>query len=376
MMITLIINFLSLLTVMGLGHPSAENSTISVSEVFRKEFLVGAALNGRDVMGKDPKVRATLSRHFSSISPENLLKWQSVHPRPEQYNFSLADEYVALGADLNAFVLGHTLVWHNQTPGWVFRDEANEPIEAATLNQRMKEHILTVVGRYSGKIHGWDVVNEAFTDQGEYRSSPWFNSLGKEFIATAFETAHQADPAAELYYNDYNLWKPAKIDAALRMASELQEQGIRIDGIGMQGHYGLESPSLAEIEASIQKIADQGLKVMITELDIDVLPNPTNRRGADIDDNFQYEDQFNPYKNGLPEDLRIKLAQRYADLFELFGKHQEVVTRVTLWGIRDQDSWLNNWPIRGRTAYPLLFEEDYSLKKEIEQMLETLSRGL
>ncbi|WP_200978107.1 endo-1,4-beta-xylanase [Echinicola sp. 20G] len=362
-LLTYVLAFISILDMDFYEH---SDSSFSIWQTFAHDFKIGAALNGRDVMGNDPIVKNTLLKHFNSISPENLLKWQSVHPAPGNYNFNPSDAFVNLGKELNAFIIGHTLVWHNQTPSWVFINESGEFLDREGLTKRMEDHISTVLGRYKGSINGWDVVNEAFTDNGTYRKSHWYNIIGQDFIPKAFKKAHEVDPDAELYYNDYNLWKPEKIDAAVAMAASLKEQGIRIDGIGMQGHYGLTSPSLEQIEASILKIADLGLKVMITELDIDVLPNPTNRRGADIDDNFEYEKQYDPYQEGFPEEIREALAQRYYDLFALFEKHKEVVTRVTLWGIRDQDSWLNNWPIRGRTAYPLLFENDYRLKSEIE----------
>ncbi|UCS93333.1 endo-1,4-beta-xylanase [Echinicola marina] len=348
------------------------NDRLGFKEVFIEDFYIGSALSLRNINVDNNKVKQVLSKNFNSISPENLLKWQSVHPRPDTYVFESADRYVELGEQLDMFIIGHTLVWHNQTPSWVFENSNGELLDEKVLNKRMEGHIETVMGRYKGRIHGWDVVNEAFTDDGEYRKSNWYNAIGKDFIKQAFKKAKEVDGGAELYYNDYNLWKPQKIDAVIEMVKEMQAEGVHIDGVGMQGHYGLATPTLAQIEASIKKIADQGLKVMITELDIDVLPNPTNRRGADIDDNFDYEPQYDPLKKGIPEEIKQKLAKRYFELFQLFQKYRTDISRVTFWGIRDQDSWLNNWPIVGRTAYPLVFEKDYAIKEEVIKQIEVL----
>ncbi|GAB3651226.1 endo-1,4-beta-xylanase [Echinicola sediminis] len=348
------------------------NDHLGFKEVFIDDFYIGSALSLRNVNADNNKVKHVLSKNFNSISPENLLKWQSVHPRPDTYVFESADRYVELGEQLDMFTIGHTLVWHNQTPSWVFENSDGELLDGNALTKRMEGHIETVMGRYEERVHGWDVVNEAFTDDGEYRQSNWYRAIGKNYIKTAFRKAKEVDAAAELYYNDYNLWKPKKIDAVMEMVKEMQAEGVPIDGVGMQGHYGLDTPTLEQIEASIKKIADQGLKVMITELDIDVLPNPTNRRGADIDDNFDYEAKYDPLKSGVPEEIKEKLAKRYLELFQLFQKYRSDITRVTFWGIRDQDSWLNNWPIVGRTAYPLIFENDYSIKEEVIKQIEVL----
>ena len=336
-----------------------------MKEVFKESFNIGAALNYRQVNGQEPKALAVLERHFNSITGENLMKWGPIHPELDKYNFDPADKFVALGEKLNAFIVGHTLVWHNQTPDWVFEDADKNLLEKDALLKRMEDHIEAVVGRYKGKVNGWDVVNEAIFDDGKMRTSKWYNAAGKDFIKRAFVKANQMDPEAELYYNDYNMWKPEKRNAAIALAKELRAEGIRIDGIGMQGHYGLESPSIEQIEASIIAISEAGFKVMFTELDIDVLPNPANRSGADIDATFSSDDKYNPYKDGLPQEIQEKLAKRYGELFALFHKHRDKITRITFWGIHDGGSWLNNWPMRGRTAYPLLFDRNYDEKSDV-----------
>lgn len=354
--------------------PNEPVEEIGLKNTFKDSFTIGAALNHKQVRELGQQEEKILFQHFNSITAENLLKWGSIHPKFDTYNFKPADDFVELGEKMDAFIVGHTLVWHNQTPNWVFEDADGEPMEKEALLERMKDHIRTVAGRYKGRIHGWDVVNEAIFDDGEYRTSHWYNITGKDFIKEAFKTASEVDPDMELYYNDYNMWKPAKRNTAIELAKELRAEGIRIDGIGMQGHYGLESPSLEDIENSIVAIADAGFDVMFTEVDIDVLPNPVNRHGADIDATFEYEEKYNPYTTELPEDIQQKLADRYRELFELFLKHEDKISRVTFWGLTDQDSWLNNWPIRGRTAYPLLFEKDGTPKEDIISKLSDLKK--
>lgn len=354
--------------------PFSSQAQEGMKDAFEDSFTIGAALNYRQITGQEPKAITVLEKHFNSITGENLMKWGPIHPEPDKYNFEPADKFVALGEKLDSFIVGHTLVWHNQTPSWVFEDAEKNLLGKEALMKRMEDHIEAVVGRYKGKVHGWDVVNEAIFDDGQMRTSKWYNAAGKDFIKRAFIKANQMDPEAELYYNDYNMWKPEKRNTAIALAKELRAEGIRIDGIGMQGHYGLESPSIEQIEASIIAISEAGFSVMFTELDIDVLPNPVNRHGADIDATFESDEKFNPYKEGLPIEIQEKLAKRYRELFALFFKHRDKITRITFWGIHDGGSWLNNWPMRGRTAYPLPFDRNYDEKSDvIKEILDSRS---
>ena len=235
-------------------------------------------------------------------------------------------------------------------------------IDAELLQKRLENHIETVVGRYKGDIHAWDVVNEAFEDDGTWRKTSWYLLMGEDYIAQAFRKANRIDPNSELYYNDYNVWKPEKRKAILEMAQALRKQGVRIDGIGMQGHYRLDFPSLDMIEQAILDIHEAGFDVMVTELDVDILPRPSDFDGADLEISFAESERWNPFKDGITLEKEAELVRRYQSLFQLFRKHSDKISRVTFWGLQDGSSWLNNWPVRGRTNFPLLFDRNKRLK--------------
>jgi endo-1,4-beta-xylanase len=254
------------------------------------------------------------------------------------------------------FIVGHCLVWHSQVPAWVFRDGKGNFVDRETLLKRMHDHIQTVVGRYKGRIQSWDVVNEALNDDGTLRQSPWLKIIGEDYIAKAFQYAHEADPKAQLTYNDYSLENDPKRGAALALIAKLKAQGVPITSVGIQGHDSLQWPSVDVEDATISAFAKIGVKVVISELDIDVLPAAAKQQSADVSLSVEQDRKLNPYANGLPEEVQQELAKRYADLFGVYLKHRDVVTRVTLWGVTDADSWRNNWPVYGRTSYPLLFD--------------------
>lgn len=317
---------------------------------------LGVALNQAQSDGRDAASLEIALRHFDSLSPENLLKWQAVHPEPDRFEFGPADRYVELGQQHGMFVVGHVLLWHQQTPRWVFEGVDGKPLDRATALRRLKTHIDTVVARYRGRIGGWDVVNEALDEDGTLRRTPWLEAIGEDYVARAFELAHAADPEAELYYNDYNLWKPAKRAAAIRLVTRLRAEGLRVDGIGEQGHWGLDDPPLAAIDETLAELKAAGMRPLVTELDIDVLPRDPAMWGADLAIKEQIKARTNLYPDGLPDEMQQRLARRYADVFALFLKHD--VGRVTLWGVTDAHTWLDNFPIRGRTNYPLLWGRD------------------
>ena len=250
----------------------------ALKDVFKKDFLIGAAINeshSSEPANGNCEV-ALIKKHFNSISPENVLKWGSIHPAPDHYNFGPADRYVEFGVKNGMFIIGHVLVWHNQTPAWVFKDEQVNPPSRDALLQRMHDHIFTVVSRYKGKIGGWDVVNEAVDEDGTLRQSPWLKIIGEDYLLKAYQFAHEADPNAQLYYNEYSLENAPKRAGAIALIKKLQAQGAPIAGIGLQGHYKMEWPAPGDVDATIEALGKLGLKVMITELDVDVLPPVTS----------------------------------------------------------------------------------------------------
>lgn len=346
----------------------------TLKDVFAEDFLIGAAVNLRQVEKRDSLAEPIIARHFNTLTAENLMKWVNIHPEEDRFNWGPADAFVEMGEDMDAFIVGHTLVWHQQIPKTVFEDAEGRLISKDRLLTRMQRHIEQVAGRYKGRVHAWDVLNEALNDDGTFRTSNWYTITGTDYISLAFKTAEQVDPNAELYYNDYNLWKPEKRDAAIKLCQELRRNGIRVDGIGMQGHYSMGTPSPEQIRASILAIHEAGFKVMVTELDIEVLPRPQDRPGADIDVRFDEDMKYNPYPDGLPEEAYRRLADRYEEIFRVFYEERNKIHRITFWGVTDANSWLNNWPIRRRTNYPLLFDREGNPKTEILDRIYALKK--
>lgn len=245
-----IVNLALLAAAASLTVACARPEQPALKDAYKNAFYIGVALNRRQIDGKDKPSLAIVEKHFNSITPENILKWEKVHPAPGRYNFAPVDSFVAFGEKHKMFIVGHTLVWHNQTPARVFADSSGNPASRDTLLQRMREHIFAVAGRYRGRINGWDVVNEAVEDDGLLRQSKWLQIIGEDYLQKAFEWSHEAAPDAELYYNDFNMWHPGKRQTVARLVRELQAKGVRIDGIGMQGHWGLDYPPLDELSAS------------------------------------------------------------------------------------------------------------------------------
>jgi endo-1,4-beta-xylanase len=342
-----------------------------LKDVFKDCFQVGAAINPAQILGRDPLAHPFILKHFNSITADNELKFERIHPKPDVYNFTIADSLVAFAKRNNMYVEGHVLVWHSQTPAWVYKDSLGNQLTRDALLARMKDHIFNVVGRYKGKVNGWHVVNEAIDDNGQMRKSKYYEIIGEDYIQKAFEFAHEADPDAELYYNDYNIEVPVKREGVIRLLKQLKESGVRIDGVGLQGHYLVDFPSLAEIDSSIHIYSDMGLKIIITELDLDPLPNPFDKAYAEISKRAEYKEIMDPYKNGMPDSVETIFNKRYADLFEMFVKYKDVIDRVTFWGLNDRYSWKNNFPIFGRTNYPLLFDRNYQPKPAYYEVIKT-----
>ena len=356
----------------GGGGSNQARSEPSLMEAYSSSFLIGTALNARQIAGEEPAEIQIVERHFNSVTGKNEMKWERIHPEPGRYDFEMADRLVEFAERNGMQVVGHTLVWHNQTPEWVFQDRDGGQVGRDTLLARMKDHIMTVVGRYRGRVAGWDVVNEALNADGSRRDSPWRQIIGDDYIAKAFEFAHEADPDAELYYNDYSLPNEEKRDGAVALIADLQERGAPVSAIGLQGHYSLDWPTQDQLSAAIEAFAGLGIDVMITELDIDVLP-PV-RSGAEITDTASWRAEIDPYKDGLPETVERQLTQRYADLFRSFVEYDNVISRVTLWGVTDANSWKNYWPVAGRTNYPLLFDREGDPKPAFDAVIEVANR--
>lgn len=342
-----------------------------LKDFYSTNYLIGAAIYPE--VFDDPKADALLKKHFISVTPENDMKWERLHPTLGEYTFERADKIVDYAQANNMKLIGHTLVWHSQLGEGVFTLEnpANDTIlvDSTTLMNRVKEHITKVVGRYRGKIHGWDVVNEALNKDGTLRESNFLKIAGEGYVQKAFEMANEIDPDVELYYNDYNMVDPAKRAGAIHLVKKLQENGVRIDGVGMQAHWELNYPSLEKIEESIIAYAELGVKVMVTELDISVLPSPWRMPSADIGIRFENNPTMNPYVNGIPDSIDVALTKRYRDIFALFNKHQDKISRVTFWGLHDGNSWKNNFPIKGRTDYPLLFNRNMEAKNAYHELV-------
>ena len=360
-----------LILVIGLVAFSADNK--GLKDVFQGKFYLGTALNTRQITGKDSASVLIIKQHFNSITAENCMKSALIHPEEGKFNFALPDQFVEFGLQNQMFMVGHCLVWHSQAPKWFFVDGRGDDVSREVLINRMKTHIETVVGRYKGKVKGWDVVNEAFLDDGSWRESKFYKIIGPEYVKLAFRFAREADPDAELYYNDYSMALPGRRDGVVKLVKELQKDGIRVDGIGMQGHCSMDFPKIEEFEKSILAFANLGVQVHITEMDISALPNPKDKQGADVDSRVDYHAEMNLYTNGLPEDVEKAHAKRYQDFFDLFVKHQDKIARVTLWGVHDRQSWKNNFPVPGRTDYPLLFDRNLQPKSFVKSWLSQTS---
>jgi endo-1,4-beta-xylanase len=364
--------FTTLIALCLLTTPQAAKSQPgpSLKETFKNDFLIGTALNTAQIMERDPITAKLVPEQFNAATPENIMKAVWIHPEWDRYNFSLADQLMEYGKKHRIKINGHTLIWHSQVPSFVRRMKS-----ADSLREYFTSHITTVAGRYNGKIFSWDVVNEALNEDGTLRNSIFLQHLGEDYIVEAFRLAQKASPDAELYYNDYNIERPKKRAGAIAIIKKIQAAGVRIDGVGIQGHWRAARIPLADIEQSIQEFSALGIKVMFTELDLSVLPNPRDQDNADVsrrtDENGP---AMNYYPNGLPDSVQAVLSKGYEDLFRLFLKHKDKISRITFWGVNDGQSWLNNFPIRGRTNYPLLFDRQFLPKPAFYAVIATRNR--
>lgn len=347
------------------------SGTPSLKKTFKNDFLIGTALSAGQIEEKDSGAAKLVPYQFNAATPENIMKAEIIHPGWDKYNFDLADKLVAYAKKNDIKVTAHTLIWHSQTPAFLRGIKSADSIKQYFVN-----HITTVASRYDGKVYSWDVVNEALNEDGTLRNSVFLQKLGDDYIVEAFRLAQKAAPHTLLYYNDYNIEQPKKRAGAIAIIKKIQAAGVRIDGVGIQGHWHVDNVPMKEIEESLKEFSALGIQVAFTELDLSVLPNPRGRaNSADISQTAQYNEQINPYTKAFPDSMQQKLAIAYADLFNLFLKYKDNIDRVTFWGVNDGQSWLNGFPVRGRTNYPLLFDRQYNPKPAFYKVIETKTKG-
>jgi endo-1,4-beta-xylanase len=356
----------------GRAHCGAPGAEVAAATTLRDAappgLLIGAAVMSHQL--DDPALSGLIAREFNCLTGENEFKPQALEPVQGQFNFAPADKVLAFAEAHGMKMVGHTLLWHNQTPKWLFQSADGKPLSREVALANLKEHITAVMGHFKGRIVGWDVVNEAISDNPkEYlRDTPARRAIGDDYIQQAFAFAAAADPAAQLYYNDYSNEAPGKRDRVIRLIRELKSKGLRIDAVGMQGHWLVDGPPGSVIDEAVSAYAAEGVKVMITELDVDPIPR---KAGAEV--TAMQRAGADPYKQGLPPDVQAKLADRYAEIFAALAKHPHDVIRITFWGTHDGTSWLNGWPVRGRTNHPLLWDRNLQPKPAYAKVLEQLT---
>ncbi len=358
---------LAALALSSCGGP-ATDSGLSLKDAVGDRFSIGAAATGPQVAGRDSLGAEVLKRNFNSIVAENRMKCEEIHPQEDVYDFAGGDSLVAFAEANHMEAIGHCLVWHSQMAPWFCVDSAGNDVSADVLRDRIRSHIAAIVGRYRGRIKGWDVCNEIIVEDGSFRDSPLFRIMGREFVFTALEAAREADPDAELYLNDYGMTVPGRRDAYLALIDSVKARGLRLDAIGMQGHMGMDYPSVDEFERSIEAFASKGLKVMVTEWDMSALP--TVSQSANISDTVAAKREYDPYyPNPLPDSVSTLWNERMASFWNLFIKHSDKIQRVTAWGVTDATSWKNDYPIPGRHDSPLLFDREGRPKPFIKEFM-------
>ncbi len=357
-----------LLASCGGNEAQVPQTDIAIKDAYAGAFKIGAAISNRDFSDRNPETKALLLKHFNAISPDNDLKPGSLHPAPDVWNWERADNYVNFGKENGMWMLGHTLCWHNQTPEFFWSKPNGQPKSKQECFDTIEEYIKTVVTHFNGKVNAWDVINEIVAEDGGYRDLGWVHALGAdpavvdEFIKHVYRCANKyATPETELYYNEFNVWRPSKLEGVMHIVKMLKEEGLRIDGVGIQAHWGLNYPKNEYVENAIDKLSALGVKVLITEIDIDVLPLSKEGQviGRSLHDPLyqaeEFEEFLDPYKDGLPAEVEQQLADRYEELFKIFYAKRDKIDRVTFWGVNDGTSWKNGSPIPNRTNYPLPF---------------------
>ena len=344
---------LSLFFVPAVFAQKKQDTTITLKDKYKKIFPVGVAVSTRTIGGG--KETELLLAQYNSVTPENDMKMGPIHPLEHRYNWRNADSIVNFAQRHGLLVRGHNLCWHEQAPRWMFTDSlTGKQVTKEVLLQRLKDHIYTVVNRYKGKIYAWDVVNEAIDDDSTkfLRNSKWYEICGDDFIIKAFEYAHEADPKAVLFYNEYNSERPEKRERIYKLLKMLVDKKVPINAVGLQAHWSLYEPSNAELIKAIEQYSSLGLKVQFTELDISIYPWEKERRPLRPGEKGEYT-----------AEIEQKQVAKYDDMFKIFRKYKKVVTGITFWNISDRSTWLDGYPVQGRKNFPLLFDQNYQRKK-------------
>lgn len=347
----------------------AENILIGATV---NQWLVAADLGLSEHQIDDPSYKLVGSRdemkvemnlvpqEFNCVTAENCMKSEVISPKKGIYDFVLADQFIEYAQKHNLTVIAHAPIWHSQCARWLCHNEDGSLVSKEQLKENMRNYINTVYGHFRGKVKGYDVVNEAIEDDGSYRNSDFYKIMGEEFVDWAFLCAQEADPNVELYYNDYSMSEPGKRETVVKMVKRLKSKGIRIDAVGLQTHIGMDFPDLKEYEKSIKAFIEAGVDVQLTETDMSILPNPYT--GADVATRFQYTPDKDPYKDGITKEQLKPWQKRFKQLFAIVNKYSDHVKRVTFWGTTDASSWKNDFPIHGRTDYPLPFDREGKFK--------------
>lgn len=326
------------------------DTTSGLKDYYKDYFPIGVAVYPEALSGAEAEL---IKKHFVSMTPENVMKMGPIHPEEDTYNWIPADKIAAFAKENDMKMRGHALCWHNQVPDWIFVDEAGNDVSKEILLQRLKDHITTVVQRYSDVIYAWDVVNEAISDNPDefYRDTKWYRICGEEYIAKAFEYAREADPEVQLFYNDYEVINPVKREKIYQMVKKLKDAGVPIDGVGIQGHWSVFEPSEEVLRETIERFTDLGLEVQITELDVSIYQKEHSRREKRPDDDDTFTDE-----------LKQKQIEQYDMIFRTFRDKKDNLSGVTFWNISDKYSWLDYFPVNERKDYPLLFDQELKPK--------------
>ena len=334
------------------------DSMKGLKDYYQSYFPMGVAVSPTSLTGQESNF---ILSQFNSLTPENALKMGPIHPEENRYHWNEADEIVQFAQNHGLKVRGHNLCWHEQTPKWLFLDKEGRTVTKEVLLKRLKDHIYTVVNRYKGKIYAWDVVNEAISDNNNQflRDSPWSRICGIDYIVEAFKYAHEADPNAQLFYNDYNTENPEKRERIYKLLKLLLDSGVPVQGMGLQAHWSIFYPSSQEVKASIDKFSSLGLKIQITELDISIYPWEKEPRALKMGEKMEF----------TPEIRKIQ-DNRYADFFKVFRENRDKITGITFWNVSDRYTWLDNYPVRGRKNFPLLFDQNLKPKSSFYRVIE------